>query len=134
MRKFRIPFIFVIVMLLVSACGAAPAATGGPATEVATEVPVTGSMDVSSDLVIYSGRSEPLIQPVIDAFKAKYPEVNVLLTMEHPAADRPAAWVSPYPKARVAAIILGHDRHSHAHPTFRRLVKNAVLWSVGSAQ
>ncbi|HLF00624.1 MAG TPA: extracellular solute-binding protein, partial [Anaerolineales bacterium] len=30
-------------------------------------------------LVIYSGRSEPLITPVIEAFKAKYPNVEVVL-------------------------------------------------------
>jgi iron(III) transport system substrate-binding protein len=94
--KLRISFIIVILTILVSACGAAPAvtqapaetsapateapteavATTAPATEVATEAPVA---DVSGELVIYSGRAEPLLQPVTDAFKAKYPDVNVLL-------------------------------------------------------
>jgi len=32
-----------------------------------------------SELILYSGRSEPLIQPVIAAFQAKYPEIKVLL-------------------------------------------------------
>ena len=91
MSKLKTPFFALLVMIIVSACGAtptatqapatevateAPAATPAPATEVATEAPAEG---VSGDLVIYSGRSEPLLQPVIDAFKAQHPDVNVLL-------------------------------------------------------
>lgn len=72
MSKLKISFFALLVMIIVSACGATPA----PATEVATEAPAEG---VSGDLVIYSGRSEPLLQPVIDAFKAQHPDVNVLL-------------------------------------------------------
>jgi len=82
--KTKISIFFLILMLLVSACGAPTTVSGGEATEaVATssgsaEAPIE-AMDVSGDLVIYSGRSEPLIQPVIDAFKAQYPSVNILL-------------------------------------------------------
>lgn len=69
MSKLKIFFI-TILMMAVSACGAVPAAT---------EAPVAEPADISGDLVIYSGRTEPLLQPVIDAFKVKYPNVNVLL-------------------------------------------------------
>ena len=84
MSKVRISFL-MLIMLVVSACSAAPAATNAPAsttvpaTDVSTEAPIPETGEVSGDLVIYSGRTEPLLQPVIDAFKAKHPNVNVLL-------------------------------------------------------
>lgn len=62
----------------VSAPEEAPAATEAP-TEAPIEMAQASAVELSGKLIIYSGRSEPLIQPVIDAFKAQYPEVEVLL-------------------------------------------------------
>ena len=76
MNKFKISLLLVIVTALVSACGGAPVATEAPAS---TDAPAVEVADVSGELVIYSGRTEPLLQPVIDAFKVKYPDVEVLL-------------------------------------------------------
>ena len=59
------------------------------------------------------------------------PEVKVLLTTDNATSDGPVAWVSPYPKARVALIQLGHSSTSHRHQGYRQLVKNAILWSAG---
>jgi iron(III) transport system substrate-binding protein len=80
-------FIFTLLLaLVVSACGASTATpvSEAPATRAVSDPGVSAeapaeAMDVSGDLIIYSGRSEPLIQPVIDAFKTRYPNVNVLL-------------------------------------------------------
>ena len=69
-----------------------------------------------------------------EGYKGKWtsPAVNVLLQTASPDADPPLAWVSPYPKARVAVILLGHDHYAHEHPAFRQLVDNAVNWVAAS--
>jgi iron(III) transport system substrate-binding protein len=84
-NKRRLMSILLVLIMALTACGSAPTtvsegnATGAVATSGAgSDAPVEAA-DASGDLVIYSGRSEPLIQPVIDAFKAQVPDVNVLL-------------------------------------------------------
>jgi len=57
--------------------------------------------------------------------------VQVILETDHPLADRPVAWVSPYAKSRVVYIQLGHDRRTHLHPSYRNLIRNAVQWAGG---
>jgi iron(III) transport system substrate-binding protein len=54
-----------------------PAACAPPAPPEATGAPTAAALGGS--LVIYSGRSEPLIRPVADAFQARHPGVKVLL-------------------------------------------------------
>lgn len=71
--KLTISFIVLTMMIAASACRAVPATGAG------TESPAGGTMGVSGELVIYSGRSEPLLQPVIDAFQVQYPDLDVLL-------------------------------------------------------
>lgn len=74
----RVFFLLLVAAMLLSACGT-PAATQVPAVTEAG--PATGApvAEVGGNLVVYSGRSEPLIQPVMDAFKARYPNVEMLL-------------------------------------------------------
>ncbi len=86
MQVIRKLFILFIAALVLSACSA-PSVTD-PASPIGTEAPVVTEeaavtevppAGVEGDLVIYSGRSEQLIQPVLDAFQAKYPDVKILL-------------------------------------------------------
>ena len=59
------------------------------------------------------------------------PKVKVLLKTDNPTSDGPVAWISPWPKARVVYIQLGHDRKAHDNPAFRKLVRNTIVWSAG---
>ncbi|HAV77271.1 MAG TPA: ABC transporter substrate-binding protein [Anaerolineae bacterium] len=82
--KPKLFIILLVMMILVSGCSTpAVSEENVPSTEpvqtVSTESPVDAAPEVTGELVIYSGRSEPLIQPVINAFKAKHPNVEILL-------------------------------------------------------
>ena len=68
MFRIIIP-IFVVLTLLLSACS----------TQLDQQNSGEKDPSMSGSLVIYSGRSEPLIQPVLSAFQEKYPEVELLL-------------------------------------------------------
>jgi iron(III) transport system substrate-binding protein len=68
-----------VLTLLVSACGGGTTVSGENVPETESAQPVENEAGVSGDLVIYSGRSESLIQPVLDAFQAKHPTVKILL-------------------------------------------------------
>ena len=73
------------LLLTLAGCGSTPVAAPTAKTNpdaTAPAVPVDSAADATAatgSLVIYSGRSEALILPIIDAFKAKYPGITVQL-------------------------------------------------------
>src|SRR5688572_7010147 len=68
---FRSTSLFVLIALVVSACT--------PATPNSAATPAGTTKDISGTLVIYSGRAEPLVLPVLDLFKKSYPNVTIEL-------------------------------------------------------
>lgn len=77
--KSKLSIILLVMMIIAGACSSAPTINEDNVSATEPGVPVVEDAGVSGELVIYSGRSEPLIQPVIAAFKVKYPDVEVLL-------------------------------------------------------
>lgn len=59
------------------------------------------------------------------------PRIKVLMETDNPLNDRPVVYIGPWEKSRVIYVQLGHGSKTHRHPSYRRLVHNAILWSAG---
>lgn len=62
------------------------------------------------------------------------PRVKPILKSDHPTSDGTVGWISPYDKARVVYLQLGHDRNANLNPNYQRLVRNAIQWTAGKLQ
>jgi len=76
-KLLRSLFIVFAITLTTTSC-TSPAPAAAPKAELQA-IEDTSSSEIAGKLVIYSGRSEPLIQPVLEAFHAQYPSVEILL-------------------------------------------------------
>jgi hypothetical protein len=66
----RIPFMLVVLGLFLASCSISPVGTNSANPPFNAEEIANGP---SGRLVVYSGRSEPLIQPVLERFKSYNP-------------------------------------------------------------
>jgi type 1 glutamine amidotransferase len=58
-------------------------------------------------------------------------KITPILETSDPASDKTIGWIGPNSQAKVFALILGHSADAHAHPMYRRIVHNAILWAGG---
>jgi putative membrane-bound dehydrogenase-like protein len=45
--------------------------------------------------------------------------------------DFPMVFIVKHPKARIAAVVPGHDGDAHRHPAYIQLLRNATRWAAG---
>lgn len=74
--RYRLMY-FLLSSILVASCGFAAPVNQASVEEKTTRSLVTLPADTT--LIVYSGRSEALIKPVVDAFMAENPSITVLL-------------------------------------------------------
>jgi len=56
-------------------------------------------------------------------------DLDILLTTKHEKGDGPIGWIGPSKKNRVVVLQGGHDKNAHLHPSWQRLVQNAIIWA-----
>lgn len=59
------------------------------------------------------------------------PNVDALLSTEHPLSGKIIAWAHQYENSRVVTIQLGHDHSAYENENYRKLVRRAILWVAG---
>ena len=61
-------------------------------------------------------------------FMWRSPRAQVLLEADRPEGEKAVAWIGPWQKSRVVVIQLGHGKEAHENASYRKLVRNAILW------
>jgi type 1 glutamine amidotransferase len=59
------------------------------------------------------------------------PGIEVLMETDFELTDRPQVWIGPARPARVVYIQIGHEESTMRSPGYRKLVRNAILWTAG---
>src|SRR6185503_20400849 len=61
------------------------------------------------------------------------PDRTILMERVDAEGREPWTWVRTHGKGRVFYTAYGHDERVWGHPSFHRLVRNAILWTAPSA-
>ena len=86
--------------------------------------------------VTVRGGAHPLVDGVTDfdtvdeayGFLDERDDVEPLATAAHGGRDHPLLWARRYGRGRVVYSGLGHDERSYRHPSYRRILAQAVAW------
>lgn len=108
-----------------------------PKPGTVSEFPPSGYQHDEEVPVVVSGKPHPVTAGVAnftihDEIYWGYrvgADVTPLLTTTHPKSGNPLAWYRTQGKSRVVYLLLGHDEVAYAHPGYRRLLANAILWT-----
>ena len=60
------------------------------------------------------------------------PEVNVLLTTDEATSVPSIAWTNRYGKSNVVTLLLGHDEQAWNNPNFKKLLTQAIKWTISN--
>ncbi|MCE5310979.1 MAG: ThuA domain-containing protein [Acidobacteriales bacterium] len=101
------------------------------------EIAYKENVDLSETPVV--GVNHPMtrgVEPIPvtdDVYRGMWhlPTLAVLMETDNRLNDEPVVYLGPHLKARVVYIELGRGEDAIRHPGHRRLVRNAILWSVG---
>ena len=69
--------------------------------------------------------------PIFDeTYKGYYVEdgVTTLLTTDEPSSTPTIGWAKKYGKSRIVVLQSGHDAPTFENPSFRKLLKQAIVW------
>ena len=78
---------------------------------------------------VTAGLEDFTITDEVYNFMWRSPKSQVLLEADRPEGEKAVAWIGPWQKSRVVVIQLGHGKEAHQNASYRKLVRNAILWS-----